>query len=78
MNEIGFHHGVLADTYEKQANEQGYTFGVNANFVQKIGNGLVLAYVHGCITHAEYDRILQRFQTKILVKNIKPLKEGDV
>ena len=76
MDEIGFHHGALADPYEKQANDQGYTFGDNADWVQKVGFGLVAAYIHGCITDAEYDKILRRFQTKILVKNIKPLKEG--
>lgn len=75
MDKIGFHHGALADSYEKQANDQGYTFGAKADFVEKIGFGLVAAYIHGCITDTEYDKILRRFQTKILVKNIKPLKE---
>lgn len=77
MIKVGFHHGVLADSYEEQANEQGYTFGDNADWVQKVGFGLVAAYIHGCITDAEYNKILCRFQTKILVKNIKPLKEGE-
>lgn len=77
MIKVGFHHGVLADSYEEQANEQGYTFGDNADWVQKVGFGLVAAYIHGCITDAEYNKILGRFQTKILVKNIKPLKEGE-
>lgn len=73
--EVEFHHGALADSYEEQANEQGYTFGDMADWVQKIGFGLICAYIHGCITEKEYDRILHRFQTKILVKNLKPLKE---
>ena len=71
--EVGFYHGGLSDSYEEQANEQGYTFGDLADWVQKIGFGLVCAHLHGCITEKEYDRILQRFQTKILVKNLKPL-----
>ena len=75
MDEIGFIHGTLADSYEKQANDQGYTFDNMADWVQKIGYGLVTAYRHKCITDAEYDRILRRFHNKILVKNIKPLKE---
>ena len=64
---LGFHHGALCDDYEKQANEQGFTFGENAEWVQNIGYGLVCAYIHGCITDSEYDKILQRFQKKILV-----------
>lgn len=68
---IEFHHGALADTYEEQANKQGFTFGDNADFVQKVGFGLLAAHIHGCITDSEYDRILRRFQIKILLKNLK-------
>lgn len=68
---IEFCHSALADTYEEQANKQGCTFGDNADFVQKVGFGLIAAHIHGCITDSEYDRILRRFQTKILLKNLK-------
>ena len=79
---VGFHHGVMADSYEEQANEQGYTFGEEKEFVEQVGFGLVCAHIHGCITDSEYDKILKRFQTKILVKYLKPLdmvteKEND-
>lgn len=70
---VGFHHGALCDSYEKQANEQGFTFGENAEFVQKVGFGLVAAYIHGCITDSEYDKILKRFQ-KILVEMLERLE----
>lgn len=63
---IEFSHGALSDSYEEQANEQGFTYGGNAELVEKIGSGLLEAYYHGCITDSEYDRILQRFQKKIL------------
>lgn len=72
---VGFHHGALSDSYEKQANEQGFTLGDKAEFAQKVGFGLVAAYIHGCITDSEYDRILDRFQKKILVKNLKKLEK---
>lgn len=75
--EIVFYHGALADPYEFQANEQGYTFGKKRQFVQDVAFGLVAAHIHGCITDKEYDRILSRFQQKILIKNLKPLKKGD-
>ena len=71
---IEFHHGALADSYEEQANAQGFTFGGMADWVDQVGYGLVCAYIHNCITDGEYDKILQRFQKKILLKNIKPLK----
>ena len=74
---IEFYHGALSDTYEKQANEQGYTFGEDAEWVQKIGFGLVCAHIHGCITDGEYDKILRRFQQKILLKKLKSLKENE-
>ena len=61
---VEFHHGALCDSYEEQANAQGFTFGDKA--------GLVCAHIHECITDSEYDKILHRFQTKILLKNIEP------
>ena len=71
MTSIVFHHGALADTYEEQANKQGVTLGDHAEFAQKVGFGIVPAHIHGCITDSEYDKILRRFQTKILLKNLK-------
>lgn len=74
---VEFRHGTLSDTYEEQANKQGLTFGDKAEWVQEIGYGLVCAYIHGCITDTEYDKILQRFQKKILIKNLKHIEEKE-
>ena len=74
---VEFHHGALADPYEFQANKQGYTLGDKRQYVQDVAFGLIAAYINGCITDKEYDRILQRFQKKILIANLKPLKDGD-
>lgn len=74
---VEFHHGALSDSYEKQANDQGFTFGEDAEWVQKVGFGLICAHIHGCITDAEYDKILHRFQRKVLVKKLKPLAESE-
>ena len=71
---VGFYHGALSDSYEEQANAQGFTFGDKAEWVEKVGFGLVCAHIHGCITDNEYDKILQRFQKKVLFKNLKPLE----
>lgn len=72
---VKFYHGAFSDTYEEQANRQGYTFGDKADFVQKVGFGIVAAHIHGCITDSEYDKILRRFQTKIITKNLKKVSE---
>lgn len=78
MKMVEFHHGALADTYEKQARAQGFTFGAKAEWVQKVAYGLICAHIHGCITDGEYSKILQRFQQKVLLKNLKPYREeGD-
>lgn len=74
---VGFYHGALADSYEKQANDQGFTFGEDAEWVQKVGFGLACAHIHRCITDAEYDKILHRFQQKVLAKKLKPLAESE-
>lgn len=70
---ISFHHGALCDPYEMQANDQGFTFGDKAGFVQELGDGLIAARIHGCITDKELDKIIDRFQAKILIKNLKKM-----
>jgi hypothetical protein len=71
---VEFHHGALSDSYEEQANKQGFTFGEQAEFVEKVGFGLVCAHIHGCITDTEYNKILERFQKKILLKELKKMQ----
>lgn len=74
---IEFHHGALCDSYEEQANAQGFTFGDMAEWVEQIGYGLICAHIHECILDKEYDNILRRFQRRILLKHIKPLGESE-
>ena len=76
---IEFYHGALEDDYETQANRQGFTYGENAEFVNKVGFGIVAAWIHGVITDSEYEKILDRFQKKILISNefLKKLQEGE-
>lgn len=64
---VEIHHGALANSYEEQMNKYGFTYGEQADWVEKIGFGIVCAHIHGCITDSEYDKILQRFQKKILL-----------
>lgn len=76
-NRVGFYHGALAKSYEEQANEQGYTFGDKADWVEKVAFGIICGHIHGIITDSEYDRILQKFQKKILMKYIKRLESEE-
>ena len=68
---VGFIHGALADPYEKQAREQGFTLGDKAELMDKLGFGLNICHVHGVLTDAEYNKALQRLNKKI-VSNLKP------
>lgn len=74
---IEFHHGALSDTYEEQANKQGLTLGDYAKFAQDVGFGLVAAHIHGVITDAEFDKILHRFQKKILLKHLMKIDDKE-
>lgn len=74
---VCFHHGALSDSYEDQAKKQGFTFGNDAKWVQDLGDGLVLAWVVGCMTNSEYDKILSRFQKKVLIKKLKRMECED-
>lgn len=72
-NLIGFHHGALCDSYEKQANAQGCTLGDKAAHLQELGDAAVLLWVEDCLTDAQYDKVLAKIQ-KQLVKAVKVRK----
>lgn len=74
---VEFHHGALSDSYEQQANEQGFTFGDMADWIEEVGKGLTCLWIHGCLTDKEYEKVLQRFQKKILVKNLKRIEKHE-
>lgn len=74
MAEVGFHHGAFADSYEKQANEQGYTLGDRAELFDKIGHSYNMLRIHGYLTDSQADSVCQKIQKK-LVANLKQLKE---
>jgi len=71
---IGFNHGALSDSYEKQANEQGFTLGEEKERLEKLGFSVVYCWIHGVLTDSQYDMALKKLQ-KQLVKAIKPLPE---
>lgn len=70
---VGFYHGALSDSYEKQANEQGYTLGDKAEMFDKIAFSYNMLRIHGFLSDSEADKVCQRIQ-KNLVKSIKKMK----
>ena len=76
MTEVRFHHGAFADSYEKQANEQGYTLGDRAELFDKIGYSYNMLRIHGYLTDSQADSVCQKIQKK-LVANLKPLRGNE-
>lgn len=78
MGQIGFHHSAFADSYEKQANEQGYTLGEEAEVFDKIAFAYNLLRIHGYFSEKQEESICKKIH-KRLVSSLKPLskKQGE-
>lgn len=74
--EIGFHHGALCDSYEEQANSQGFTLGDRAGLFDKIGYAYNLLRIHGYLTDSQADMVCRKIQ-KNLVKSVTRIKRED-
>lgn len=74
MNEVGFYHSAFAESYEKQANEQGYTLGQKAEEFDKIAFAYNMLRIHGYFTDKQEESICKKIQ-KNLVSCLKPLPE---
>lgn len=72
MKSIGFYHGALSDNYEKQANEQGYTLGEEAEKFNKIWYAYNMLRLHGYLTDSQADSVCKKIQ-KDLARNVKTL-----
>lgn len=76
MNKITvkFYHGALADPYEKQAREQGFTLGDKAELMDELAKGLVMNMVHGILIYSDYEKALKKLH-KMILKNLKRVEE---
>lgn len=72
--EVGFRHGVMCDSYEKQANEQGFTLGKKAELFDKIGFSYNLLRIHGYLTDSQADVVCRKIQ-KNLVNNLSRINK---
>lgn len=75
MSKIGFYHGALVDSYEKQANEQGFTLGDKADLFDKIADAYNMLNIHGYLTDSQADMVCRKIQ-KDLVKSVKKMEGG--
>ena len=71
-NEIRLSYGIMCDDLEKQANEQGYTFGSKVEILEKLRFSVNLIRIHGLLTDSQADSVYQKLQKKV-VKELKPL-----
>lgn len=72
--EVGFRHGAMCDSYEKQANEQGFTLGEKAKLFEKIGFSYNLLRMHGYLTDSQADMVCKKIQ-KNLMKNLSTIEK---
>ena len=72
MGQVGFYHSAFADSYEKQANDQGYTLGDKAEEFDKVAFSYNMLRICGFLTEKQEESICQKIQ-KRLVANLKPL-----
>ena len=73
--EVGFRHGTLCDSYEKQANKQGFTLEDKAELFDKIAFSYNMLRIHGFLTDKQADIVCKKIQKQI-IKNLKPLEKN--
>lgn len=76
MGQIGFYHGSFADSYEKQANEQGYTLGDKADYFVKIADAYNRLRIGGFLTDSQADSVCKKIQQR-LAASVKPLSKSE-
>lgn len=72
--EVGFEYGALCDNLEKQANEQGFTFGDKKDFVEDLRHSYNMGVFH-FLTNGQADSALKKVHKKV-VSLLKPLKDN--
>lgn len=71
--EVTFHYGALCDGLEVQANEQGFTLGGKADYLQRLYDSMIMCWVHGLVTDSQKQGMMKKIQKEI-VKALKPLE----
>ena len=63
---IEFIHGVMRDSYELQANRQGFTLGDKKDCFDKMADSLIYCKIGGLITDEQYDYALNNLELKMV------------
>lgn len=72
---VEFRHGLFAESYEKQANEQGYTLGNKAGKFDEIASAIKSPWIYSGWTAKQRKIIRDKIRKKLLA-NLKPLRNG--
>ena len=76
MIEIGFRYGVLYDSLEEQAFEQGYIL-EDASVYESLRAGINMLKFHGISTDRQTDMMFKKLHKQV-VKSLKPLHKEAV
>lgn len=68
---VTFGYGAISQTIEEQANEQGFTLGDKAEFIQGLVKARTMLMFH-VFTDSQTRAVTQKIH-KIVMKNLKPL-----
>lgn len=75
--QIGFRWNPIFGTIEKQANEQGFTLGKDAEKINDYQENLFCLHMDRILTDSQYDKILQKLH-KHTVDLLEPLGEKEL
>ena len=73
---VGFGYGAMCESLEKQANEQGYTLGKNAEKYEECKESIITLMLADVLTDSQVDKAIQKLN-KFVVKSLKPLKSKE-
>lgn len=73
---ITFHYGSLADPLAEQAKKQGFTL-KNSDKIQHYLNVLTELYFDNVFTYSQWDKVLERFQKRVVIPNLNILEEDE-
>jgi hypothetical protein len=68
---VSFGYGILTEPLEKQANDQGYTLGDKADFLDKLKTSANMCGFH-LATEAQVSSMFTKLHKKVM-KELKPL-----
>ena len=76
MIEVKFNYGILAETLEQQANEQGFTLGENAEEFKKLKYAINICRLKDVLTDKELSNAIERLNKKVM--KVLKIKESDM